>query len=88
MIFSAIVQRVVAAYETRLADAKRESAGLRAALSQLEKEHRALVNEQARHLPAPELNRAVTHLMVSPRCTRGAQYDVISAGHRVQDGHR
>jgi cell division protein FtsB len=48
---STIVQRVVAAYETRLADAKRESAGLRAALSQLEKEHRALVNEQARLLP-------------------------------------
>ena len=42
----ALVQRVVAAYETRLADARRESAGLRAALSQLEKEHRALVNEQ------------------------------------------
>lgn len=40
------MQRVVAAYETRLADARRESAGLRAALSQLEKEHRALVNEQ------------------------------------------
>ena len=37
---------MVAAYETRLADAKRESAGLRAALTQLEKEHRALVNEQ------------------------------------------
>ena len=37
---------MVAAYETRLADARRESAGLRAALSQLEKEHRALVNEQ------------------------------------------
>lgn len=39
---------MVAAYETRLADARRETAGLRAALSQLEKEHRALVNEQVR----------------------------------------
>ena len=36
----------MAAYETRLTDARREAAGLRAALSQLEKEHRALVNEQ------------------------------------------
>lgn len=40
------LQRVVTAYESRLADAKCETAGLKAALSQLEKEHRALVNEQ------------------------------------------
>ena len=40
------MQRVVTAYESRLADAKRETAGLKAAFSQLEKEHRALVNEQ------------------------------------------
>ena len=40
------LQRVVTAYESRLADAKRETAGLKAAFSQLEKEHRALVNEQ------------------------------------------
>ena len=42
------LQRVVTAYESRLADAKRETAGLKAAFSQLEKEHRALVNEQVR----------------------------------------
>jgi len=55
------VQRVVAAYETRLADAKRESAGLRSALCQLEKEHRALVNEQVGNLPVPFTSLCVDH---------------------------
>ncbi len=39
-------QRVVAAYEGKQAEVQREAAGLRAALEHLQKEHRALVNQQ------------------------------------------
>ena len=46
VLMTVYLQRVVTAYESRLADAKRETAGLKAALSQLEKEHSALANEQ------------------------------------------
>lgn len=41
-------QRVVAAYEGKQAEVQREAAGLRAALEHLQKEHRALVNQQVR----------------------------------------
>ena len=46
VLMTVYLQRVVTAYESRLADAKRETAGLKAELSQLEKEHSALPNEQ------------------------------------------
>lgn len=42
----ALTQRVVAAYEGKQAEVLREAAGLRAALEHLQKEHRALVNQQ------------------------------------------
>lgn len=45
-------QRVVAVYEAKQAEVLREAAGLRAALDHLQKEHRALINQQVR-LPVP-----------------------------------
>lgn len=46
MAMSAAVQRVVAVYEAKQAEVLREAAGLRAALDHLQKEHRALINQQ------------------------------------------
>ncbi|BDA48903.1 probable Afadin- and alpha-actinin-binding protein at N-terminal half [Coccomyxa sp. Obi] len=45
-----VYQRVVAAYEGKQAEVQREAAGLRAALEHLQKEHRALVNQQVRQV--------------------------------------
>jgi len=41
-------QKIVTAYETRAAELAREAAGLRAALDALQREHRRLLNQQAR----------------------------------------
>jgi len=45
---AARAQKVVTAYETRAAELAREAAGLRAALDALQREHRRLLNQQAR----------------------------------------
>lgn len=41
-------QKIVAAYEAKTGELAREAAGLRATLDQLQREHRRLVNQQAR----------------------------------------
>lgn len=45
-------QKIVAAYEAKAAELARETAGLRAALDHLQREHRRLLNQQARLPPA------------------------------------
>lgn len=58
-------QKIVAAYEAKAAELARETAGLRAALDHLQREHRRLLNQQARLPPARTPSAATRQLQIA-----------------------